>query len=87
MPSVLVTGAGRGIGRVTALRLAASGWDVLAGTRRDEDGAAVAAEAPDRIRPIPLDITSADDVAALDERLPKSLDAIVNNAGNVVGAG
>jgi NAD(P)-dependent dehydrogenase (short-subunit alcohol dehydrogenase family) len=85
MPNVLVTGAGRGIGRVTALRLAASGWDVFAGVRREADGAAVAAESPDRIRPIRLDVTSADDIAALDERLPESLDAVVNNAGIVVG--
>jgi NAD(P)-dependent dehydrogenase (short-subunit alcohol dehydrogenase family) len=34
MPSVLVTGAARGIGRATVLRLAAAGWDVTAGVRR-----------------------------------------------------
>ena len=30
MPNVLVTGAGRGIGRVTTMRLANAGWDVFA---------------------------------------------------------
>ena len=33
---MLVTGAARGIGRATAVRLAAAGWDVLAGVRRAE---------------------------------------------------
>jgi NAD(P)-dependent dehydrogenase (short-subunit alcohol dehydrogenase family) len=85
MPNVLVTGAGRGIGRVTALRLAASGWDVIAGVRRDEDGKALVDESPDRIQFVRLDVTSAEDIAALDERLPSALDGVVNNAGTVVG--
>jgi NAD(P)-dependent dehydrogenase (short-subunit alcohol dehydrogenase family) len=32
-----------------------------------------------------LDVTSAEDIAALDERLPASLDGVVNNAGIAVG--
>src|SRR4051794_33969097 len=34
MPSVLVTGAARGIGRATVQRLAGTGWEVFAGVRR-----------------------------------------------------
>ncbi|MDT4911401.1 MAG: hypothetical protein QOC66_529 [Pseudonocardiales bacterium] len=85
MPSVLVTGAGRGIGRTTALRLAAAGWDVYAGVRRDEDGAALVAAMPERVRSVKLDITSAPDVATLTEQLPATLNAVVNNAGIAVG--
>jgi NAD(P)-dependent dehydrogenase (short-subunit alcohol dehydrogenase family) len=83
--SVLITGASRGIGKATASRLALNGWDVYAGVRQASDGAALAEESGGRIRPIVLDITDAEQVAALDDALPRTLDAVVNNAGIVVG--
>ncbi len=85
MPSVLVTGAARGIGRATALRLAAAGWDVIAGVRRAEDGQALADERPGRITSAVLDITEEAQVAALRDSLPAELDAVVNNAGVAIG--
>jgi NAD(P)-dependent dehydrogenase (short-subunit alcohol dehydrogenase family) len=85
MPNVLITGAGRGIGRFATLRLARAGWDVFAGVRNDDQGRALAAELPERITPVRLDITSADDVAALDALLPQQLSGVVNNAGIAVG--
>jgi NAD(P)-dependent dehydrogenase (short-subunit alcohol dehydrogenase family) len=81
VPSVLVTGATRGIGRATTLWLSGRGWDVIAGVRRAEDAEALTGE---RITTVPLDITDADQVAALDGVLPSQLDAVVNNAGVVV---
>ncbi len=84
MPSVLVTGAARGIGKATALRLASGGWDVVAGVRRREDGEALAAGGGGRIVPVLLDIADADLLAALPDALPARLDAVVNNAGMVV---
>jgi NAD(P)-dependent dehydrogenase (short-subunit alcohol dehydrogenase family) len=83
--SVLVTGAARGIGRATALRLAAAGWTVVAGVRRAEDGQALVAEGGAGIVPVALDITDAAQLAALPDALPARLDAVVNNAGIVVG--
>ncbi|MFL5822130.1 MAG: SDR family oxidoreductase [Solirubrobacteraceae bacterium] len=84
MPSVLITGAARGIGRATALRLAQGGWQVFAGVRRAEDGEALASEQAGRITPLELDVTNADHLDALERALPEELDALVNNAGVVV---
>jgi NAD(P)-dependent dehydrogenase (short-subunit alcohol dehydrogenase family) len=81
--SVLVTGAGRGIGRAIAIRLARSGWRVYAGVRTDVAGKELAAES-DLITPVELDVTVPAHVAALDRELPDRLDALVNNAGIAV---
>jgi NAD(P)-dependent dehydrogenase (short-subunit alcohol dehydrogenase family) len=85
MPSVLVTGASRGIGRAIAEHLAGRGWDVVAGIRNQSDADAVSALHPQRISAVRLDVTSTEDIAALASSLPERLDAIVNNAGVVVG--
>lgn len=83
MPTVLVTGASRGIGKTIATRLAAAGWEVVAGVRNIDDGEPLAAE-DRRITPITLDVTNADHIAALNDLLPARLDAVVNNAGIAV---
>jgi len=80
MASVLITGASRGIGRATAIKLAASGWTVYAGVRSASDGAGLAAAAGTNLTPLVLDITDADHLATLPSRLD-GLDAVVNNAG------
>ena len=85
MPRVLVTGAARGIGRATTLRLAAAGWDVIAGVRNEADGDELINATAGPSMTVPLDVTDEAQVAALDRALPDQLDAVVNNAGVVVG--
>ncbi|MBJ7458309.1 MAG: SDR family oxidoreductase [Thermoleophilaceae bacterium] len=88
MSSVLITGAGRGIGRATALRLADDGWDVYAGVRKPDDGVALVHTLGDAakgsITPVTLDVTDDASIAAAVEALPAQLDGVVNNAGIVV---
>ncbi len=84
MSTVLITGASTGIGRATTLRLATSGWTVLAGVRKIEDGEALAADGGERVVPIVLDVTDPAQVAGAVERVNEHggrLDALVNNAG------
>jgi NAD(P)-dependent dehydrogenase (short-subunit alcohol dehydrogenase family) len=78
--TVLVTGAGRGIGRAIAVRLARSGWRVYAGVRTDV-AAKELAEESDLITPVELDVTVPEHLAGLERQLPERLDALVNNAG------
>jgi NAD(P)-dependent dehydrogenase (short-subunit alcohol dehydrogenase family) len=84
MPSVLVTGASRGIGKTIASNLADTGWDVVAGVRTNDDSARLSAE-HSRITPVMLDVTNESHVAALDALLPEQLNAVVNNAAVAVG--
>jgi NAD(P)-dependent dehydrogenase (short-subunit alcohol dehydrogenase family) len=84
MPSVLITGAARGIGRSIAEHLAGRGWDVIAGVRTEADALAVAAASPRRITAVILDVTNDEHIAALVAALPARLDGIVNNAGIAV---
>ena len=87
MPSsgtVVITGASTGIGRATALRLARAGFDVLAGVRREEDGADLRAQ-DGRIEPVIVDVTDAGQIAALAARVGGGpLAGLVNNAGIAV---
>jgi NAD(P)-dependent dehydrogenase (short-subunit alcohol dehydrogenase family) len=84
MPSVLVTGASRGIGKAITEHLAARGWDVIAGVRSHADAEALTAVDPQRITAVMLDVTNAEHIDALATSLPARLDAVVNNAGIVV---
>ncbi|NUR86777.1 MAG: SDR family NAD(P)-dependent oxidoreductase [Nonomuraea sp.] len=81
--TAVVTGASSGIGEATARRLAAEGYDVVAGARRRERLDRLAAEVPG-ITPVTLDVTSQESVDALRASL-RRCDVLVNNAGGALG--
>src|ERR671926_191658 len=87
--TVLISGCSSGIGRACAVRLAGAGWEVFAGVRREEDGEAVRAEAPERIRPGVLDVTDPATIessaATVRETVGSGgLGGLVNNAGMTI---
>jgi NADP-dependent 3-hydroxy acid dehydrogenase YdfG len=81
--TAVVTGASSGIGEATARRLAAEGYDVVAGARRRDRLEKLAADVP-AIRPVTLDVTSQESVDELVAGLERC-DVLVNNAGGALG--
>ncbi|MCZ6785471.1 MAG: SDR family oxidoreductase, partial [Proteobacteria bacterium] len=84
--SVLITGASTGIGRASALDLAARGWQVFAGVRRDDDGERLRGRSHGQITPVRLDVTDAAGIEAclaqVTSRVGEAgLQGLVNNAG------
>ena len=82
-PTVVITGASRGLGRGCALAFAASGAEVLLVARNVEQLEAVAAEIRDRggsVRTIAGDVTRAEVVREVFSDLERC-DVLINNAG------
>jgi NAD(P)-dependent dehydrogenase (short-subunit alcohol dehydrogenase family) len=83
MNTILITGAGSGIGRATAVRFAKAGWDVaLVGRRREalEETASIAG----RGHVLPGDVTKAAEVGRVFAEAVTAmgrLDVLFNNAG------
>ena len=83
--TAVVTGASSGIGAATARRLVGEGYDVWAAARRRDRLDALRDELGDALRPVSLDVTSAESVAALAAEVGGSLNVLVNNAGGAFG--
>lgn len=82
---VLVTGASRGLGRSVALELARDGFSVFAGVRQSVDGEDLLRAASGEVRPLLLDVTSAEHIAAAEVEVRRAtagrgLAGLVNNA-------
>jgi len=83
--AVLITGATTGIGRATAEHLAAEGYFVYAGARKDADMEAL--NKIENVMAVRLDVTKQDqidDAARLIEEQGRGLWGLVNNAGVAV---
>ena len=83
---VLITGATAGIGRTTALHLAAQGYHVIATGRRVAELEALRKDAPGTLSTAVLDVTSAASIAAAVAEVDRltdghGVDVLVNNAG------
>jgi NAD(P)-dependent dehydrogenase (short-subunit alcohol dehydrogenase family) len=80
--AILVTGASTGIGRNVTEHLAAAGYFVYAGARKEADLKALGAIK--NVQPVKLDVTSPEDIAAAVDtitRAGRGLYGLVNNAG------
>jgi NAD(P)-dependent dehydrogenase (short-subunit alcohol dehydrogenase family) len=87
---VVVTGASSGIGEACARRLAAGGFQVFAGVRKDEDAERLRSSIPGVV-PVRLDVAEADSIAAAVREVgdavgERGLAGLVNNAGIAVPA-
>ena len=88
--AVVVTGASTGIGRATALLLDARGYRVFAGVRKEADARELAKDGSDRLTPITLDVTKADQIETARQQVAEAVGdqgvvGLVNNAG--IGTG
>ena len=76
MPTIVITGANRGIGLELARQYSAAGWDVIATARQSSPELDALG-----IRVEPLDLADADSVAAFPAKIDSPLDLLIANAG------
>lgn len=79
----VVTGASSGIGRATARRLAADGFEVICAARRTERIEELAAQIGGRA--VTCDVTEPEDIERLADEVGDRLDVLVANAGGAIG--
>jgi NAD(P)-dependent dehydrogenase (short-subunit alcohol dehydrogenase family) len=85
MPTVLITGANRGIGLELARQYAADGWSVIATCRALKDAGELK-KIKGEIRIETLEVTDQRQVKALAKKLKdEAIDVLLNNAGMLTG--
>ena len=89
LQSVVITGASTGIGEACALELDRRGYRVFAGVRGEKSAKNLRSQASDRLTPVMIDVTDADQIAVAAETVRDTvgdagLAGLVNNAGIVV---
>src|SRR5699024_3149609 len=89
-PAAVVSGATSGVGRATAQRLVADGWNVVAAVRRTANLETLVKECknlPGTLIPVTADVTDDDSVAALYDTIANQggVDTVLNIAGGAMG--
>ena len=89
MRTVVITGAGSGIGAATTVRLDEEGWRVFACVHEPGDGAVLERQTSDRVTVLSLDVTKASSIKAAAARVDlalggEGLHALIDNAGVAV---
>jgi NAD(P)-dependent dehydrogenase (short-subunit alcohol dehydrogenase family) len=91
MPSVLITGANRGIGLEFAHQYAAEAWRVFACCRAPQKATPLnqlMADHPGAVSVHPIEVTDPDTIAAVAKTLTgEAIDVLINNAGVAGGGG
>ncbi len=91
MPTVLITGASRGLGLELVRQYGAAGWDVIACARSPQKAAdlqSLAAGSERRVAVHPLDVTDFAAIAALAGELSgRAIDVLISNAGTMGSRG
>ncbi len=86
MPSVLITGASRGLGREFARQYASAGWTVHAGVRNLHQRSAIKQLQHKQITCHELDVTKHDQILSVAAELAEEpIDLLINNAGFWLG--
>lgn len=87
--TAIITGAGSGVGRASAIALGEAGWNLVLAGRREDTLTETAQMIKDvEVLTVPTDLMQPDSIAALFDRASnsfQSIDLLFNNAG--IGAG
>jgi NAD(P)-dependent dehydrogenase (short-subunit alcohol dehydrogenase family) len=84
MPTVLVTGANRGLGLEFVRQYAAAGWDVIACARKPAEATALAGAGGGHVVIEQMDVTDHASVDAAARRLDgRAIDVLLNSAGTM----